>query len=106
MKQVHKGEGAVDAALQALYKALIAGMHHGRLFVSDNANVWGAAPESALPDDEIFVLMGCSVPVVLRKLTDREYRLVGECFCYGYMDGEAWRTSEGKELDVQEIVLR
>ena len=44
-------------------------------------------PPETRTDDMICVLYGCSVPVVLR-LQSPYFTLVGECFVYGYMDGE------------------
>jgi hypothetical protein len=45
-------------------------------------------PETRL-DDTVAILYGCSVPVVLRKVRSY-YKLIGECFVYGRMDGEAF----------------
>lgn len=38
--------------------------------------------------DAICILYGCSVPVVLRRVGSY-HKVVGECFVYGIMDGEA-----------------
>lgn len=47
--------------------------------------------------DVLAVLYGCSVPVVLRPVhvpnQTREYRLIGEAFVYGRMEGETLHTS-------------
>jgi hypothetical protein len=48
----------------------------------------GLAPAKAKVGDFICILFGCSVPVVLRR-DNGFYRLIGECFTYGIMDGEA-----------------
>ncbi|KIW67526.1 hypothetical protein PV04_06770 [Phialophora macrospora] len=49
-------------------------------------------PETGL-DDIVAILYGCSVPVVLRKVRSY-YKLIGECFVYGMMDGEAFTGRE------------
>jgi hypothetical protein len=45
-------------------------------------------PPDAKEDDKVCILYGCSVPVLLRKHRSY-YKLIGECFVYGMMDGEA-----------------
>ncbi|XP_014550283.1 hypothetical protein COCVIDRAFT_21227 [Bipolaris victoriae FI3] len=62
--------------------------------------------------DEVHVLFGLSVPVILRVLEDGEerpsavgtkrYRFVGPCYLHGIMDGEA--VEDGNEA-VEEIFL-
>ncbi len=47
----------------------------------------GLAPQPAEVGDEVWVLLGCDVPMILRKC-DGHYILVGECFVYGMMEGE------------------
>tara|TARA_R110002060_G_scaffold24052_3_gene32647 strand:+ start:580 stop:780 length:201 start_codon:yes stop_codon:yes gene_type:complete len=42
--------------------------------------------------DMVVVLFGCSIPVILRKISTegkRFYNLIGEYHAHGYMDGEA-----------------
>ena len=52
--------------------------------------LFGLAPEKAKVDDIICIILGCSVPVVLRKLENsEEYQFIGECYVHGMMDGEA-----------------
>lgn len=65
----------------------------------------GAAPEAAMVGDDVFVLVGCSV---LRKMLPEpnEYAVVGECYVYGFMDGEAVRLRDRGELTVCDFVLR
>jgi hypothetical protein len=53
---------------------------------------FGLAPPGTKQGDLIFILFGCSVPVVLRKLPGRgkeRYNFIGECYVHGNMDGEA-----------------
>lgn len=98
---------AGDSAIETLCKAFVAGMRHRRLFVTDNNDVWGAAPSHAKDGDHVFVLIGCSVPVVLRKLPEKaEYQLVGECFCDGFTRGEALKRRDENMVNIEGIVLR
>lgn len=59
----------------------------------------GLAPESVKPRDIICVILGCSVPVILRerKLPTGDYfELIGEAYISGMMDGEAL---SGRKMD-------
>ena len=47
----------------------------------------GFVSEKAQVEDRIFILHGCSVPVLLRKCQDH-YIFVGECYIHNWMDGE------------------
>lgn len=59
-----------------------------RLVVT-NQGYLGMASSVAGTGDVIVVLVGCSVPVVLRRVKDKgEYMVVGECFMPDFMAGE------------------
>ena len=62
---------------------------HRRLFVTGDGRI-GVAGTHCRRWDEVWVLQGCSLPVVLRP-TDvkNQYELQGEAFVYGSMNGEA-----------------
>lgn len=54
----------------------------------------GLGPKGTKDGDVIAILYGCSVPVILHPVSDDGggligYRLIGEAFVYGMMDGEA-----------------
>lgn len=60
-----------------------------RLITTDQGHI-GMAPRGAMKGDVVAVLIGCSVPVILRKPTgEQEYEVVGEAFMPGFMKGEA-----------------
>jgi hypothetical protein len=60
--------------------------------------IFGLAPGDAEKGDQVCILFGCSVPVVLRRVRgDRSktlYSFVGECYAHGKMDGEAIGDSQ------------
>jgi hypothetical protein len=65
-----------------------------RKFLVSQEYKWiGLAPTAAEEGDELVILYGCSVPVVLRPVKQEErivaWQLVGECYVHGMMDGEA-----------------
>ena len=49
----------------------------------------GLGPHDLANDDAVFILSGVETPFVFRKLETGQYRLVGECYLYGILDGEA-----------------
>jgi len=60
----------------------------------------GMGPKSVQEGDEVWVIMGAKVPFVLRPVdggkAPKRYRLIGEAFVLGYMDGEV--LEEEREL--------
>ena len=58
----------------------------------ERQNRFGIAPSRAQEDDIVCVLLGCSAPVVLSPVNHLDprcgYRLVGEAYIHGFMDGE------------------
>lgn len=65
-----------------------------RLFVTDENHI-GIGPGDMEPGDSVNILLGCSVPVVLREIMGElsYYRLIGDCYVDGMMDGEACRDA-------------
>lgn len=62
-------------------------------FIMTSSGYMGLAPKWTQVCDQIFVLPGCCVPLVLRYV-DGCYSLVGECFVLGLMDGEMLNGSD------------
>jgi hypothetical protein len=58
-----------------------------RKFLRTDRGFMGLAPQLAEVGDEVWILLGCDVPLLLRKCDDY-YILVGECFVQGIMEGE------------------
>ena len=89
-----------------------------RLCVTDEG--WlGMAPSRAQKGDLVVVLLGCSVPVVLRrrhsdgngkgkgkgKEGEGALEFVGECYLHGFMNGEALEGVREGRLGVESLRL-
>lgn len=72
-----------------------------RLVVTEQSHM-AMAPRLARKGDVVAVLIGCSVPLILRMLEGKEeYIVVGECFIPGFMDGEVINSGR----DLRDIIL-
>ncbi|KAG5747306.1 hypothetical protein H9Q70_010010 [Fusarium xylarioides] len=56
----------------------------------------GLAPEEAVRDDLICIVLGCSVPLVLRpkEKSSGNHEIIGECYVDGMMDGQAMKIGK------------
>jgi hypothetical protein len=61
----------------------------GRSFYLTQDGAPGLAPVAARPGDHVTVLIGCSTPMVLRPTKEGNYKVVGEAYCDGFIDGKA-----------------
>ncbi|KAI0419802.1 heterokaryon incompatibility protein-domain-containing protein [Xylaria grammica] len=59
-----------------------------RLMLTDRGHI-GWAHFRGRPGDLLYVLQGCSVPVILRPASHDTFRLVGDAWIQGFMNGEA-----------------
>ncbi|KAH9908300.1 hypothetical protein F4778DRAFT_343209 [Xylariomycetidae sp. FL2044] len=60
----------------------------------------GMISRNGQPGDKVCVLFGCSVPVILGRVMNvasDEYEMVGECYLYGFMNGEILSHEGSKE---------
>nr|POE63704.1 heterokaryon incompatibility protein 6, or allele [Quercus suber] len=64
------------------------------LFVTRSGSI-GLGPRDLEEDDTIAVLYGCSAPVVLRNLSEKDrYEVVGLAYVFGIMHGEVIRRQQ------------
>jgi hypothetical protein len=66
-------------------------------------NYLGIAAESVEKGDAVWVLAGAAVPLVLRPAKLGRWKLVGEAYVHGIMNGEVAK-SMGNELQKIELV--
>jgi Heterokaryon incompatibility protein (HET) len=73
------------------------------LFITKNGYM-GVGPPSAKEGDNVFLPLGCSVPLIIRADV-RNYKLVGDSYICGMMQGEMMQNLEDALLHLEEITL-
>ncbi|KAF2111886.1 heterokaryon incompatibility protein-domain-containing protein [Lophiotrema nucula] len=85
--------------------------NYSRAFYRTKHGRFGLCFPNTRPGDQVWILAGGRVPFILRpSMSDNRgepeeenrFRLVGECYCHGLMDGEGL---SGKEVKMGEIFL-
>jgi hypothetical protein len=71
------------------FKSRITEVEQGRRMFSTIGNLLGMGPPSAQSGDEVWVLKGLDVPIILRTQQGGARQIVGECYVHGIMHGEA-----------------
>src|SRR6202035_3224075 len=64
----------------------------------------GLVPDRALKGDIICILVGCALPLVLRKIRDH-FVVVGESYVHGFMCGEILEMERKGEIKREEFVI-
>ena len=65
----------------------------------------GMGPTYMRPGDVIVVLGGASLPFIVRPAEDGNFKLMGECYCDGIMDGEIVAARKGDNKMEESITL-
>lgn len=63
-----------------------------KFLITEKTQSFGLCPAQARRGDLVVIFFGCSVPVLLRRkgnFPDCYHEVIGECYIYGMMDGEA-----------------
>ncbi|KAF4624308.1 hypothetical protein G7Y89_g13865 [Cudoniella acicularis] len=76
-----------------------------RRFTITQKGYMGLTPPKAQVGDLICIFFGASTPFVVREIEDGYFRLVGECYVHGLMDGEAMDDLLARKLEGQTITL-
>ena len=61
----------------------------GRTFFTTADGRIGVSARETQPGDQVCVILGCSLPLILRSTERGQYQIVGNCYVHGIMDGEA-----------------
>jgi len=77
-----------------------------RRLITTNKGHIGMAPCRVQKGDQIWVLLGCSIPLVLRKCEgEQSYQVIGECYLHGFMNGEALEDLRSGSVKVEDVHL-
>ena len=78
------------------------GICSGRRIAFGDKQRFGLVPRTSEEGDEIFILHGSKVPVVLRKVETHYYRVIGQCYWHECMLGDEvdWKEDEGDEVNL------
>lgn len=75
--------------------------HMRRFFIAKEPKWIGLVPMDAQIGDQLFLLEGGKVPYILRRMEgDEEYKIIGDCYVHGIMDGEEWNSDK-----LQDVIL-
>ena len=78
---------------QSRYVARVLRLCEKRSFITTEEGYIGLAPKATKPGDQVCILLGCRNPLVLRPVSGLQYKVVGECYVHGLMNGEAFLGS-------------
>lgn len=77
-----------------------------RRLITTKKGQLGMGPCRAQKGDRICVLLGCSIPLVLRPREGKSsYEVIGECYLHGYMNGEVLGELDGENIKIAEFEL-
>jgi hypothetical protein len=77
-----------------------------RRLITTNEGHIGMGPCRVRKGDRICVLLGCSIPLILRLREGQpSYQVVGECYLHGFMDGEVLKELESGKFKIEEFHL-
>jgi prepilin-type processing-associated H-X9-DG protein len=98
-------EDELRLALQFLQKSLQS--MEGLCFFLTEEGYMGIGPELMESGDRVCIVFGCPYPVLLRKVENAScYRLVGDAYIYGMMQGEMMSKFHAGDFVEEQLVLQ
>ncbi|CAG8972717.1 hypothetical protein HYALB_00008632 [Hymenoscyphus albidus] len=86
-----------------IFRTVVANLIGRRLITTQTGHV-GMAPATIELADKIYILVGSSMPVVLRP-SGEYYEVVGECYVDGFMKGEAMEGLDAGKYELESITI-
>lgn len=94
-----QGEGAHQQMLDTL-AANRRWCYNRRFFISD-AERYGWAVDGTRSGDRVAIIYGCKFPYILRDAGDGTFKIIGDCYIHGLMEGEAL----GEQYEEVELLI-
>jgi hypothetical protein len=88
----------------ALQMTFTAQALYGKKLVTTKNGYLGLGVNAIKPGDKIFILLGSKSPVALRPSPDG-YKVVGEMYLEGVMNGEAMKWLERGRCSLENVVI-
>ena len=89
--------GALSSSTKSFLRRVQAVTWNRRMIRSGDQS-FGLLPEQARVGDDVCILFGCDVPVLLRKHDDGLWEFIGEAYIHQMMDGEAMDRPYKEEI--------
>ncbi|KAI3324409.1 HET-domain-containing protein [Xylariaceae sp. AK1471] len=83
------GDLSIETGISSLYEYHIKVWLEGSCLFCTEEGYVGTTRIGAKPNDQVFVILGCNIPMLLRLDRTGCYRVVGDCYVSGFMEGEA-----------------
>lgn len=78
----------------------------GRCFFINTERYMGLAPQATQPGDRICILYGRRTPYIQRPHPNKStYRLIGDAYVHGIMDGEAFELRDKYSLPDKTFII-
>ena len=94
-----------DGSQRSMIMTAIIKNQRDHRFIEIGHGYFGLAPRGTLSVDDIYVVKGCNVPLVLRKV-DNYCIYVGSCFVLGLMNGEAKHLLDAGKAEIKRLEIR
>ncbi|KAF7867484.1 uncharacterized protein EAF02_009675 [Botrytis sinoallii] len=99
-KQLLNAENA-DSDILRFHSLVCFATHMRRFFIAKEPRWIGLVPMDAQIGDRLFLLEGGKLPYILRRMEgEEEYKIIGDCYVHGIMDGEEWNSDK-----LQDVIL-
>ncbi|MCJ1404177.1 hypothetical protein MMC11_007402 [Xylographa trunciseda] len=76
----------------------------GRKLITTERGYVGTGPDWLQRGDKVCILLGSSLPVLLRPIDDH-HMLIGPCYIHGIMFGEAMSLLDGGEVELEDFAI-
>jgi hypothetical protein len=97
---------SIDYTTKAWIETIRLAVCHRSFFISaDSSKIIGLGPDTLAEGDSVCILLGCSVPVVLRRVGDY-FIYLGEAYVDEYMKGAGIQELEEGTHSLQDFELR
>lgn len=100
-----RGKNEVGPIFHQIFDTIIkALLNEEMLLIGTTDGIMGWSHSRARPGDKIFLIPGSSVPVILREISEGQFKLVGDAWVHGVMNAEA--LAGVKEEDWGQLAIR